>query len=427
MKLLYYGESPLNPTGFGHVNRHLLEACARVADVTLVATTHYVESYDRSIYPYEIIGCPNDPIEYRDMKHQRNLANIEKYVKAGEWDVFFYQGDMGWNNDVLVWAAEVQKAHPEKYTIFYMPIDGDVSIPLAFSPFTLCNVPVVYTNHAKSVVAKYAPDVAENLSVMWLGCESEVFHPLSREEKRQARIKLFGKEYLDRFLVLNVNRNQVRKDLARCMAGFHLFHKRHANSSLYMHSVQIDAGGSLPTQAIMVGCDIYKKPAEVMFSSLDLANPWSRETLNELYNAVDCLVSTAYGEGWGLATTEAMCAGLPVCVPANTANLDILGERQGSHHFEFERGWGMKTGGDLDHIAFLYQNGCSLASVTHAKSFVQTLQHIYFHRNEAQAKAQVAREWCLQNTWEHRKQAWVQLLQMMKSQSERPLQTTTAS
>lgn len=426
MRLLYYGESPLNPTGFGHVNKHILEACARVADVTLVATTHYYGDYPRDEYPYEIIPCEDVPAEQRTLAHQRNLTNIERYVKAGAWDVFFYQGDMGWNNDVLAWVAEVQKEHPEKETIFYMPIDGDVSIPIAFTPFGLCTIPVVYTHHAKSVVERYTPEIAKNMSVMWLGCEADVFYPLSAEEKQEARVKLFGEEYLDRFLVLNVNRNQVRKDLARCMAAFHLFHQKRADSSLYMHSVQVDAGGSLPTQAIMVGCNVWKKPAEVMFSSLDLANPWSRQSLNLLYNAVDCLVSTAYGEGWGLSTTEAMCAGTPVVVPANTANLDILGDIRGGKRKEFDRdrGWGIKTGGDLDHTAFLYQNGCSLAQVIHAKSFVSVLDYVYTHREEAKDKAEIARDWCLQNTWEHRKKSWEQLLQMIES---RQLQSTTAS
>lgn len=426
MKLLYYGESGLNPTGFGHVNKHILEACAKVADVTHVATTHYYGSYDREVYPYEIVPCEDVPVEQRTLTQQRNLANIEKYIKAAEWDVFFYQGDMGWNNDVLAWAAEVAKEHPEKQTIFYMPIDGDVSIPIAFNPFAMCSVPVVYTYHARSVVERYAPEIAKNMSVMWLGCEAETFYPLSPEEKRAARVKIFGETYLDRFLALNVNRNQVRKDLARCMAAFHLFHENHQDSSLYMHSVQVDAGGSLPTQAIMVGCDVWKKPAEIIFSSLDLANPWSRQSLNELYNAVDCLVSTAYGEGWGLSTTEAMCAGTPVIVPANTANLDILGKKLDPYYMSerYERGWGIETGGDLDHTAFIYQNGASLASVVHAQSFVDTLEYVYYHWEEAQEKADVARAWCLENTWERRKEAWIQLLQMIES---RQLQTTMAS
>ena len=432
MKLLYYGESPMNPTGFGHVNRHLLDACSRVCDVTLVATTHYHEDYDHTLYPYRIIGCPLDPVEQRDQKHQRNLVNIEREIKGGDWNIFMYQGDMGWNNDVLVMAAEMQQQDPDtKYTIFYMPIDGDYSIKEAFAPFTLCSVPCVYTEHAKSVIAKYAPDVAENTSVMWLGCDTESFYPLSAEEKRAARLELFGADYLDRFLVLNVNRNQPRKDLARCMAAFHLFHEKHPESSLYLHSVQLDAAGSLPTQAVLVGCDVYKKPAEVMFSDLDLARPWSRAALNKLYNAVDCLVSTAHGEGWGLTTTEAMCAGLPVVVPYNTANMDILGKPEEPCFYDEReyftiapgkrdmvgrnaRGWGVKSGGDLDHTVFMYQNGASLASVIHAQSFVDTLEYVYYHPDEAQEKAKVARKWCEENTWEHQKEKWVQILQMMK-------------
>jgi glycosyltransferase involved in cell wall biosynthesis len=420
MKLLYYGESPLNATGFGNVNKHVLAACARVADeVTMVASTHYYPEYDREKYPYEIVACEDDGA--RSMQNQRNLANIEKYVKSLDWDVFFYQGDMGANNDVLAWVKEIQEVHPEKNSIFYMPIDGDISLGFAFAPFTWCSAPVVYTNHAKSVVEKYQPNIAKNVSVIWLGCETDVFYPLPEEEKLTARRNIFGEQCMDRFIVLNVNRNQVRKDLARCMGAFHLFHEKHPESSLYMHSVQNDAGGCLPIQAMLVGCDVEKRPGEILFSNLDLADPPDRETLNKLYNAVDCLVSTSYGEGWGLTTTEAMCAGTPVMVPENTANLDILGgalwaipgyEGLSSDR---ERGWAIKVGGDLDHTSFIYQTGGGPTAHIHAQSFVDNLEYIYEHREEAQEKAARAVQWCQENTWQRRESEWEQLLRIMKS------------
>lgn len=414
MKILFYGESALNPTGFGAVNYHILKACSEVADVTHVASTHYHESYDREMYSWHIIGCDLVPPEERTIEHQRNLTNIEKHIKGLEWDVFFYQGDMGWNNDVLQWVAEIQREHPEKDSIFYMPIDGDVSIGYAFNVFGWCSAPVVYTNHARDVVGKYAPSIAEHMSVIWLGCEPETFYPLSPEEKRAARIRFFGEEYIDRFLVMNVNRNQMRKDLMRSMALFHKFHEKHDDASLYLHSVHTDVGGSLSFQAQLVGCDIYKKPAEVMFSGLDLSRPWTRETLNELYNAVDLLISTSYGEGWGLTTTEAMAAGTSVMVPANTANLDILGEPIDGLEWKRERGYGIKTGGDIDHTAFIYSNGSSMASFVHQDSFLDTMEYIYNHRHETREKAQVARDWCEQNAWERRESEWKQLLTMIK-------------
>ena len=417
MKLLFYGESPLNPTGFGNVNRHLLAACARECDVTCVASTHYHASYSREEYPYAIIGCPDDGQE-RTMEHQRNLANIHAAIDAMDWDIFFYQGDMGWNNDILQKVGEIQQEHPEKYTIFYMPIDGDWSVGYAFDIFKWCSVPVVYTEHARSVIAQYAPHVAEYTSVIGLGTEPEIFYPLSREERAAARVKFFGETYRDRWLCINVNRNQPLKDLARSLAIFHQFHTEHPDSSLYLHSVINDAGGSLTFQAQMVGCDIFKSPAEILFSGLDLAHPWPRATLNELYNACDCLISTAYGEGWGLTTTEAMAAGIPVIVPHGTANLDILGEGQ-------ERGWGVKTGGDLDHVVYLYSNGSTIASVVHAQDFLDKLSYVWAHPEQAAEKVQAAREWCLLNTWERRESAWQQLLQMIKAGSDHPSLTTT--
>src|SRR5260370_3311733 len=271
---------------------------------------------------------------------------------------------MGWWNPLLTKIGQIRQEHPEKHAIFYMPVDGDVSFDFAFNPFLFASAPVVYTNHAKSVMEKYAPEIAKNTSVMWLGCEADVFYPLPEAARKAARLKLFGEAYMDQFLVINVNRNQVRKDLARCMGAFHLFHQRHSDSSLYMHSVMVDSAGSLPSQAMMNNCDVTKPPAEIVFIRLDLANPWKRESLNELYNAADCLVSTAHGEGWGLTTTEAMCAGTPVVVPANTANLDILGRQIGyggtpgqpGPAGHYERGWGVRTGGDLDHTVFIYSN-----------------------------------------------------------------------
>lgn len=416
MRLLFYGESPLNPTGFGTVNRHLLKACARVADeVTCIATTHYYESYDREEYPYEIIGCnPDIP---HDFTGQKNLENIEKYLRAGEWDVFFIQGDMGASTNIQKLASEIAKEDPMKDTIFYMPVDGDISLGFMFSPLTWCSAPVVYTNHAKSVIKKYQPEIAKKTSVIWLGCETETFFPLSKREKREARKELFGEAYLDRFIVINVNRNQVRKDLARSINLFHGFHQKHPDTTLYLHSVQNDSGGSLPVQAMLAGCDVKKFPAEIAFSGLDLANPWPRATLNRMYNACDLLISTAYGEGWGLTTTEAMAAGIPVLVPGNTANLDIVGKNQ-------ERGYLMKTGGDLDHTTFIYENGGSPVPHVHKKSFMAQMERIYTHYDEALEKAEGALAWCRQNTWSHREKNWEDLLRLIKhSQSTRTIKS----
>lgn len=413
LKILYYGESPLNPTGFGQVNKHILAALARTGqEVTCVASTHYYAPEASASLPYNIIGCTGeDP---------RNLQAIEAAVKAGEWDLYWYQGDIGANNDVLAWVKNELDRDPAKQSVFYVPLDCDVAIAEAFEFLRWPTVAAVYTHHAKSVIARYCPDLGEKVSVIQLGCETDTFYPLSPEEKRAARLEIFGEWAMDRFLVLNVNRNQVRKDLARCMGLFHKFHARHPDATLYMHSVQNDSGGSLPVQAHLVGCNIYAQPPEIAFSGLDLAAPWERETLNKLYNAADLLVSTSYGEGWGLTTTEAMCAGTPVLVPANTANLDILGNsRMQARSFDYERAWGMRTGGDLDHTVFIYgKNLGSPHGFVHEGSFLASMEYIYSHRKEVAAKADIARQWCLENSWRNREAEWEALIHTLTNQVE---------
>ena len=51
--------------------------------------------------------------------------------------------------------------------------------------------------------------------------------------------------------------------------------------------------------------------------------------LNLIYNSLDCFLSTATGEGWGLTITEAMACKLPLIVPNQTSIAEITknGER----------------------------------------------------------------------------------------------------
>jgi hypothetical protein len=98
----------------------------------------------------------------------------------------------------------------------------------------------------------------------------------------------------------------------------------------------------------------------------------------------------------------------------------------------YERGWGVKSGGDLDHTVFIYSNGNSQASIIHAESFVKTLEYVYENREEALEKAKLARKWAEANSWERRESEWQQLLQMIQQRqaayrSENALQSTTTS
>lgn len=415
-RCLFYAESPHNTTGFACVNKYLAEALSDVSVLEYVASSHYAPQLDAAL-PYKIHPCPQDDISSKPAI--RNLACIMERLESLEWDIFFYQGDIGANDDVIIRACQLRDEHPgTKFVIYYVPIDIDHCLPAVFNVARCCDVQVFYTQRGVDLATRLVPEMAGKCSAIGLGTEPHIFYPMGEEARREQRKRIFGIDD-DTFIVINVNRNQGRKDLARTMACFHAFHTTFPHSLLYMHSVIQDYGGNLMTQAAMCGLDITALPSEIAFSSLDLNKPWSRSDLNCLYNAADCLVSTSYGEGWGLTTTEAMSAGCPVVVPMNTANYDIIGPNQ-------ERGWGMRTGGDIDHTVYLYEGGGAPHDTVHLDSFLEKMAQVYYgtvkdedgryhdmYQEDLLTRTMKARAWCLENTWEHRKTAWREVIKIL--------------
>lgn len=411
MKLLYYGENPYNPTGFGNMNKQLLKYLAQTGiEIICIATSVVAWQLPErnSDYPYEIVPCKEEPGVPLD---QRNLKNAYEYLCNGDCDIFFYQGDFGANDDIFTMLLEAREKRPELLSIAYCPLDCDILNPYTFSYLSMVDAPVVYTHHARRVAEKYRPELAGKISVVWPGCEPDVFYPLSQEERRQARKDIFSIEDDSFFLALNVNRNQPRKDLARCMAIWHEFHQHEHWSSLYMHSVKQDIGGNLPLMADTIGVDI--ESGEILFSpdNFTLQTPCTREELNRIYNAADCFFSVATGEGWGLGTTEAMAAGLPVIVPANTANLDILGE-------DSERGWGIYTGGDIDHQIWHYGISNNPRDIVHASSALEKLEYVVEYPELARYKADKALQWAREHTWDNQGKIWQDLIKALMAHRE---------
>lgn len=392
MKILYYGESPCIVTGLSQVSRYILDRLHKDGhSIEVVAMNHFIDDYDHQKYPYVIHPCHNN--------EGRNTNIMKDRLLNGEYDMFIYSADLGGGDEIF--EAMLKAQETKKFiSVAYCPVDCDIIPPSTFNYLAIVNVPIVYTQHGKQVVERYRPDLAGTINVIPLGCNPEKFYPLSDEERKKARHDLFNIDD-DTFIVLNINRNQHRKDLGRTIMIFHEFHKTHNNSVLYLHSKQIDIGGCLPAIAQSIGMKLDNPGTEIIFTHPDFHEivGFNAETINRIYNAADCLVSTSTGEGWGLSTTEAMCAGTPVIVPGNTANLEIVGENE-------ERGYLIRSGGDIDHLIVPYGMSSNPREIVHSASMLEKLDHVYNHKLEAKGKAIVARQWALEHTWDQIAQQW---------------------
>lgn len=165
------------------------------------------------------------------------------------------------------------------------------------------------------------------------GVETAAYRPLPRSERESFRGHFFaGKVSPSDFVILNVSAHQRRKGLVQTLMVFQRLREALPTHSLKlaMHMPSYVASESTDLRAacrqLGLGDD------EVLFSKQlngTRPRPLGEEEINQLYNAADLLVTTSYGEGWGLPLTEAMAAGLPVAGPRHTSIAELLGEGRG--------------------------------------------------------------------------------------------------
>lgn len=144
--------------------------------------------------------------------------------------------------------------------------------------------------------------------------------------KKDFRIKKMRLPDPDAFVVINVNRNQPRKDIRSTLQAFAQLKQLTASSPrkvvLWLQMRPDDAFGDArrlcQEEGLIVDRDVFFPPY------FNVGVGWSNEELNMLYNAADVFISTSVAEGMGLTCIEAGMAGCPVLVPGHTGFLQSM-------------------------------------------------------------------------------------------------------
>lgn len=405
VKVLFYGESPIIETGLAQVAKRHIETFLELGwDVEVVAMNHSMKHYDRSKYPFLIHECPEND--------SYNLQNMHNAIIRGDYDIIFFSTDIQFvkAHDDTILEMRGQK---QFRSIVYSPIDCDIMNKEALSGIVLSDIAVTATFHAKSVFNRIIP--GKDVRVIYHGCEPDIFYPLDIKERSELRKQIFNIDD-NTFVVLFVGRNQQRKDFARGMYAFHIFHKLYPDSLLYMHSKQNDIGGSLPFYAKVLGMKFgTNKRDEIYFTPQDFSEAIGipRKEMNKVYNIADVYASSSTGEGWGLCTTEAMSAGTSVLVPRNTSHIEIIGENE-------DRGYFIDCGGENLWI-MPYGFTSNPRDIISVRSMVDGMETIYHNRAEANTKAVSAREWTKDHTWERFKKEWKKILIHLESSMKKEI------
>lgn len=211
--------------------------------------------------------------------------------------------------------------------IYYFPIDASPKENWVTKSVSKADIPVVYTKYGYDECIKKDHTIENKLKIINHGINEKVFYPADKET-----VEAFRKDYFmgladDKFLVVNLNRNQPRKDIARTMMMFKLLKQRIPNALLYLHMKSNDVAYDL--HEVARNFELTPDKDYIVPKDFNEHDGIDVRLVNLIYNSADVLVTTTLGEGWGLSLTEAMACKCPIVAPNHTSITEILADNRG--------------------------------------------------------------------------------------------------
>lgn len=302
--ILWVGDGPDTPSGFGRVTREIVNRLDFRAQGNYECTVLGINYRgDPSTVPYPVYAAA----AHGDWAGVQRLIWMCDLVKP---DVIIIQNDP-WN--IPSYTDQLQAIDEYKN----VPVIGSIAVDgknCAGKGLNHLARAVFWTRFGLDEAVKGGLEDPDKGRVIPLGIDAETFHPM---DKRQAREALGFGVLADAFIFGNVNRNQPRKRLDLTIRYFAKFLQRnHVDDAwLCLHVAPTgDTGIHLENLARYYGCEgrVALRQPPVWYGLPDQA-------MNLTYNAFDVQLTTTQGEGFGLTTFEGMACGVPQIVPAWSA------------------------------------------------------------------------------------------------------------
>ena len=404
--ILGYFDTPSCSTGFGNVAKAVVKRLYGTGkyEFDIVGINHDGSPLSPIEYPYRIYPAISPLSSNEKMKNDvYGFQRLLMMAGGGNYDLIFIINDPFIIKVVMPQLVEIQKkiAKEKRFEIItYFPVDSELRPEWVKETISNITFPVAYTKYARSEIVKHDPS-QENIKIIYHGVDKNIFFPYPKEDLPQLKKEIFGPEHYNKYIVLNVARNQPRKDLLRTFMGFKIFHDKYPNSFLFLLSQAQDVGGNLIEIAQKCGLEWDKDWACPAPGSYGASQGYPIEVVNKIYNASDIVVSTALSEGFGLSTVEGMATMKPLLFPKNSSLVEIIGENE-------ERGWFIESGKDLNFwICLGHGDNNNLRPTIDVYDMANKLEYIYTHPDEVRAK--VERAYSEVWTWNDVCQDWIAL------------------
>ena len=322
--ILFFGDFGCT-TGFGSVSKQLIDHWTKMLNSEDRISVLALNNFAKEAYEYNdkvvVIPALNTKEERDKDPYCRNT--LLKFMFNMKFTHVFLFNDVEVYNPLKDYISDIRKKQIKTLkqsfkTIIYFPIDSaprkeDLDV------LKIINHQFTYTEYAKEMVLQKITS-AKYLEVAHHGTDSKSFYPLV--EKNRKRLSANAD-----FVFGSVNRNSARKDIASLiMAFYHLKTQiKEPKICLYLHMNPLDAYG-VNIERLCDRLELVYGHDVICPKDFNENAGVSNEDLNEIYNAMDCFVTTTTAEGWGLSVVEAMACKVPVIAPMHTSLKEITND-----------------------------------------------------------------------------------------------------
>lgn len=309
--------SPGVPTGYGQQGEYLVNRMMRAGMKVAVQSNYGREGQDGW---YESAwGKVKEYARGYDL-----YSNDIAYINHTDWvaknpnlpEIFMTLYD--------VWVFKHPDFNKFKKILAWVPLDH-ISVPPAVLEF------LKRPNVVPIAMAPYGKETMDSLGIQSTyiphAVDTNVFKPTEKFGNMATR-EFFGLKESDFLVVMNsankANGSIHRKAYAEALLAFKIFRQDHPNSYMYIHTEPqgIHGGFNLARLAKSIGLP----DDSLLFpNSVDYKHGFTQQQLAAVYSTADVVLTTSYGEGFGLATIEAQACGTRVIASNWAASKDLAG------------------------------------------------------------------------------------------------------
>lgn len=409
-RMLVLADSPTCATGFAQVSRNILKTLRESGkyEIVVVGINYDGIGYDHNKYPYLIIPATSalNP-RYNDLYGRQRVLDE---LATGSYDILFMIQDLPVVQQFAKQLSDSKKKHGFKI-VHYIPVDSylDTNPEWITEVLPFIDYPVAYTQFARKELMKFAH--RGDIDVCLHGVDSKLFKPLSDLDKAKvlndffAPLERFTPETVEkRFKVINVNRNQIRKDYLRTFQIIKRYKDKYPEDNIfYMVVAQTrDQGGDLIPMAKQWGLDYGVDWAAVVGYTASNGHPV--EAVPLWYNSADAVLSATVGEGFGLSSIEGMACGIPCVFPDNTALTEVFGEGA--------RGFLVPSGScDDEWMTYGAYDSSLIRPRMNIDSAVEALRKIRVGGEAIDKMVKMAYGWARDHDWENVNKFWLEIFE----------------